>query len=112
LIGGVEFSMSSSNEWSSEGRNIMSPDRLSAIRDVLETVGPVVVEHWFYYGSRSPDRLVFEDYHELLEYLKANARPGDAFHVWNFAEVCRNDNTLANGKYPDAEGRVPKGGSY
>jgi hypothetical protein len=78
----------------------------------LEEVGPVIVEHWFYYGSRSPDRLVFEDYDEFLEYLRANAKPGDALHVWEFPRVCRDDNTLAHGKYPDAEGRVPKGGAY
>ena len=62
------------DEWSTDGRNILSPDRLSAIRKVLAT-GSVIVEHWFYYGSRSPDRLVFDDYDTLLEYLTANARP-------------------------------------
>jgi hypothetical protein len=104
--------MDDGNEWSVEGRNILSPDRLAAIRSVLEEVGPVIVKHWFYYGSRSPDRLVFEDYEELLEYLRANARPGDALHVWDFAQVCRDDNTLADGKYPDSHGRTPKGGAY
>ncbi len=99
-------------EWSTEGRNIMSPDRLSAIRDVLENVGPVIVEHWFFYGSCCPERFVFEDYDKLLDYLKANARPGNALHVWSFAEVCRDDNSLVHGKYPDAQDRVPKGGSY
>lgn len=76
-------------EWSIEGHNILSPDCLSAIRVVLENSGPVIVEHWFYYGSCSPNRLVFEDYETMLEYLTTNARPGDAFHVWNFAQVCR-----------------------
>ena len=104
--------MNDGGEWSLEGRNILSADRLAAIRNVLENVGPVIVEHWFYYGSRSPDRIVFEDYDELLEYLKANAKPGDAIHVWEFSKLCRDDNTLANGKYPDALGRVPKGGAY
>lgn len=104
--------MDDGNEWSTEGRNILSPDRLSAVRDVLKNVGPVIVEHWFYYGSRAPDRLVFEDYDKFLDYLTANARPGDALHVWSFAQVCRDDNTLADGKYPDPQGRVPKRGAY
>jgi hypothetical protein len=104
--------MGDSDEWSAEGSNILSPDRLEAIRRVLEEVGPVILEHWFYYGSRSPDRLVFEDFEELLTYLQVNARPGDALHVWDFAQVCRNDNTLADGKYPDSQGRTPKGGAY
>ena len=99
-------------EWTADSRNILLPDRLAAIRRVLEEVGPVVVEHWFYYGGCSPARLVFEDYDEFLAYLRSNAKPGDALHVWEFSRVCRDDNTLANGKYPDAEGRVPKGGAY
>lgn len=104
--------MDDAEEWSMEGRNILSDDRLAAIRQVLETVGPVILEHWFYYGGRSPDRLVFEDYDEFLEYLRTNARPGDSLYVWGFSQVCGDDNTLANGKYPDPEGRVPKGGAY
>ena len=100
------------NGWSADGRNILSTDRMAAIRKVLEDKGPVIVEHWFYYGSRSPDRLVFEDYDELVEYLNTKARPGDAFHVWDYADVCRDDNALADGKYPDGEGRVPARGAY
>ena len=106
------FPMDEANDWSTEGRNILSADRLTAIREILENVGPAIVEHWFYYGSCSPERLVFDDYDKLLECLTANARPGDKFCLWNFAKVCRDDNTLANGKYPDAQDRVPKGGAY
>ena len=100
------------NGWSREGRNILSAERMAAIRDVLENKGPVIVEHWFYYGSRSPDRIVFEDYDQLVEYLAKKAGRGDALYVWDYAAVCRDDNTLAHGKYPDAEGRVPARGSY
>jgi hypothetical protein len=32
--------------WTIEGCSIFSPDRLVAIRHVLEEVGPVIVEHW------------------------------------------------------------------
>lgn len=104
--------MDGGDEWSAEGRNILSPDRLACIRHILENVGPVIVEHWFYYGGCSPERLVFEDYDKFVEYLKSAARPGDAFPVWDFAHVCKDENTLANGKFPDAQGRVPKGGAY
>jgi hypothetical protein len=104
--------MDDGREWSREGHNILSPERLAAIRHVLENVGPVIVEHWFYYGGRSPDRLVFEDCDAFMEYLRAKARPGDALFIWEFSRVCRDDNKLANGKYPDGEGRVPKGGAY
>lgn len=100
------------NGWSADGRNILSPDRMDAVRKVLEDQGPVIVEHWFYYGARAPDRIVFDDYEQFIAYLKTMARPGDAFHIWNFADLCRDDNTLVNGKYPDAEGRVPARGAY
>jgi hypothetical protein len=104
--------MDDTENWSHEGRNILTPDRLAAIRHALEESGPVIVEHWFYYGSRSPDRLVFDDYDEFTKYLASNATPGDALHIWDFAQVCRDDNTLTNGKFPDPQGRVPKGGAY
>ena len=100
------------NGWSTEGGNILSPDRLAAIRKVLEDKGPVILEHWFYYGSRSPDRIVFEDYDALTEYLNTKVGAGDALYLWDFVDVCRDDNTLTNGKYPDAEGRVPARGAY
>jgi hypothetical protein len=57
------------NGWSTEGRNILSAERMSAIRKVLEEKGPIIIEHWFYYGSRAPDRFVFEDYDQFVEYL-------------------------------------------
>ena len=100
------------NGWSVEGRDILSAHRLEAIRKVLEDKGPVIVEHWFYYQGRAPDRLVFHDYEQLIQYLNKSARPGDAFYIWDFANVCRDDNALADGKYPDAEDRVPARGAY
>lgn len=105
-------SIDDGNGWSAEGQNILSPDRLAAIRKVLEDKGPVILEHWFYYGSRSPDRIVFDDYDRLVEYLGTKVGAGDALHVWDYADVCRDDNRLTNGKYPDAQGRVPARGAY
>jgi hypothetical protein len=90
----------------------MSPDRLAAVENVLENVGPVILEHWHYCGSRPPDRIVFDGFEGFLRYLQEKCIPGDALHVWNYAEVCRDDNSLVNGKYPDDQGRTPLGGSY
>lgn len=104
--------MADANEWSTEGHNILSPDRLSTVRDVLENSGPIIIEHWFNYGSCAPNRIVFDDYEKFLSYVNANARPGDSFWVWEFAQVCRDDNSLVDGKHPDQQGRVPKGGAY
>jgi hypothetical protein len=104
--------MDNENEWSKDGPDIASPDRLASIRHVLENVGPIIVEHWFYYGSCSPERRLFEEYDEFVAYMKTSSRPGDSFHVWNFAQTCTDDNMLVNGKYPDADGRVPRRGAY
>lgn len=89
----------------------MAPDRQAMIREALEQTA-VIVEHWFYRGSRSPDRLVFDDFEELEEYLRTQARPGDAIHVWRYDELCRDDNSLTHGKYPDTDGKVPRRGAY
>ena len=100
------------DEWSTSGpTNFLSPDVLARIKSELER-GPVIVEHWHYRGSRAPDRLVFEDFEDVVEYAQTKARPGDAFHVWAFAGLCRDENTLASGKIPDAQGRTPKRGAY
>ena len=100
------------DEWHTDGRSILAPDNLQRIRDVLEQKGPIIVEHWFYRGSSAPDRHVFEDYDDFIEYLNSSAFAGDAIHVWSFPEACHDGNTLASGKCPDDKGRVPKKGAY
>jgi len=99
------------DRWTVHGRNILTPEKQSAIRECLER-SPIIVEHWFYRRGRSPDRLIFDDFDDFESYLQAQARPGDAFHIWEFAPLCRDDNILTNGKFPDPEGRVPERGSY
>ena len=99
------------DEWSETGNNILAHETLEAIRLTLEET-PIILEHWFYRGARSPERFVFEDFEDLLSYLKLNGRPGDAFYLWDYAAVCRRENILMNGKYPDDKGRVPKKGAY
>jgi hypothetical protein len=99
------------DQWSIEGRKILDPSKLATIRDGLER-SPVIVEHWFYRLGRSPRRVIFDDFEDFEQYLRDEAGPGDAFHVWEFASLCRDENTLVNGKYPDSEGRVPETGAY
>ena len=101
-----------STEWTNEGASIVSPDNLAKIRHVLEHVGCLIVEHWHFCGSRAPDRRAFDDFEDFLDYLKQNAVAGDAIDVWSMHELCKPDNRLAEGKCPDEEGKVPKGGAY
>lgn len=101
-----------STEWTDGGASIVSPDNLAKIRHVLQHDGCIVVEHWHFYGGRAPDRMVFDDFEEFIEYLKQHAVAGDAVDVWSMHELCKADNRLAEGKCPDAEGKIPKGGAY
>ena len=98
--------------WSVGGERINTPENLRAIRKVLEDVGPIIVEHWFYRRSSAPDRIVFDDFEDFEKYLNHEPRAGDKIQVWSFAEVCTPKNALASGKCPDDQGRVPKKGSY
>jgi hypothetical protein len=98
------------NTWTTEGESILSENNLVAIKKHLESVGSIAVEHWHFYGSRAPTRLVFDDFDDFNEYLQRNVQPGDAIDVYPFPH--HPSKTVARGKYPDAEGRVPKGGAY
>jgi hypothetical protein len=99
------------DNWTLSGPNILAPENLATLRERLEK-GPVIVEHWFYYAGRSPDRLVFDDYEDLEEYLKHRSAPGDSLWVWDYSSLCRDENYLVRGKRPDEEGRVPEKGAY
>lgn len=100
------------DEWVADGRKILSAENLEKIRQTLEGEGPIIVEHWFYRGSRSPVRLIFDELDAFIGYVQSHARGGDAFHVWSFASVCKDEGVIASGKHPDEDGRVPKGGAY
>jgi hypothetical protein len=100
------------DEWVSDGHKILSAENLERIRKTLEDEGPIIVEHRFYRGSRLPDRLIFDDLDDFTRYVQTHARSGDAFHVWSFASVCKDENVIASGKYPDEDGCVPKKGTY
>jgi len=100
------------DDWIAYGLNITSPESFEAIRHCLDEAGPVVVEHRFYRASSAPERMVFNDLGAFSAYLEAHASAGDAIYVWNFAAVCRDDNTLVFGKCPDEHGLVPIRGAY
>jgi hypothetical protein len=97
--------------WGYTARNIRSEERLSLIRGALEK-SPIILEHWFYRMGRRPERKVFDDFEDFTDYLATHVQPGDALHVWRFDQVCRNDNALTSGKYPDTDGMVPERGAY
>lgn len=100
------------DEWVPNGRRLDTPQNLQAIQRCLADRGPVIVEHWFYRGSCAPARLIFDDFEALQSYLQRSAKPGDAFHIWDYAAVCQDTNSLANGKYPDENSKVPLKGAY
>lgn len=100
-----------SDGWTSEGRKITTKENLEAICQASEQA-PIIVEHWFYRASSSPDRFVFEDFDTFMNYLNSKACAGDAIYVWNYSEVCKDDNTVAYGKCPDDDGCVPRKGAY
>jgi hypothetical protein len=99
------------DRWGFTAPNILSPERLSLIRETMEE-SCIIVEHWYYRGSRGPGRLVFDDYDAFEEYLHKESRPGDSIWIWRFDALCRVDNALAQGKYPDTDGMVPERGAY
>lgn len=98
--------------WTTDGRKITASDTLDIIHSCLENDGPIIIEHWFYRGSCGPDRMMFEDFEAFMTYLHTHASAGDAVHVWNFAAVCKDYNTLASGKCPDEDGLIPTHGAY
>ncbi|KAF0178135.1 MAG: hypothetical protein FD161_2072 [Limisphaerales bacterium] len=98
--------------WTKDGEKITDERKLQTIRQVLDKTGPILVELWFYRGSRSPERKVIDDYDDFIEYLQQNAKAGDAIHVWDLDPLLRNDNVLVHGKCPAEDGTVPQKGAY
>jgi hypothetical protein len=100
------------DEWGSDGRKIVSSENLTAIREVLENRGCIIVEHWLYRGASAPERKVFDDFDDFLSYLRAHANGGDAIDVWSMHDLCTPQNRIADGKVPDLDGCVPRDGAY
>ncbi len=100
------------DHWSVDGEKITSPEKLEAIKKALEKSGPVLLEHRFYRGGCAPHHAVFDDFDDLVDYLKLNAKAGDAIHVWDVWPLMRDENRVAWGKCPAEDGAVPEGGAY
>ena len=100
------------DNWNPDGSKITEPAKLEAIRHTLENKGPILVEHWFYRGSSAPEHLVFEDFDEFKTWLDEQTYAGDAIDVWSWVETCQHERILVEGKCPDEQGLVPKGGAY
>ena len=100
------------HDWSQEGEKINDDQKLAMLRRVLEESGPVILERRFYCGSSAPERLVFDEFDELVEYLSQKAKAGDSIWVWSLEGLLRDDNALVHGKCPAEDGAVPKGGAY
>jgi hypothetical protein len=99
-------------QWTTDGPNILSSEILRTIEQTTVRRGSIIVEHRVMYGGGNPYKLVFDDLEDLLDYLKAKARPGDNILIWCYDELCRDDNMVTHGKYPDGSGRTPRGGAY
>ena len=85
------------------GEKITSPEKLAAIKQVLEKDGPVVLEHKLFRGARSPHVAVFGDYEELMDYLGEHARGGDKIRVWSLWPCMRDTAQLP--RVPEADAR-------
>jgi hypothetical protein len=100
------------DEWTCDGEKISAPEKLAAVKKVLEESGPVLVEHRFLRGACAPDVMVFDDYDEFIGYLTERARSGDKISVWSLWPFMRDTPPLAHGKCPADDGAVPKRGAY
>lgn len=91
--------------------NLLAPEQLVAIQRAF--VGSsLIIEHRFCAGGRAADSFVFDDYKDFEDYLHSKVRPGDALWFWRYNDLCRDENSVAHGKYPEADGQVLDGGSY
>jgi len=101
--------ISESDDWRSDGAKITS--EIPKLEAALERT-VLILEHWFYRGSRSPERTFWEEFEDLNQYLETQVRAGDMLYFWEFDKCCGKEKALAAGKYPDEKGRVPKRGAY
>ena len=90
--------------------SIFSTENLRSVQHHLDTAGFVVVLHWHLFGASHPTPLAFSDFEVFSDYLRGSAKPGDAIDVWPFPTS--NAERIAQGKIPEADGTIHKGGAY
>ena len=101
------------DDWSGHGDKFTDPERLRRIKVLLAEGRLLIVEHWHYRGSRAPDRIVIEDYDDLLEYLEKNAIAGDIVDIFDMSDAwSKKGDPVVSGKCPDKHGEIPKNGAY
>jgi hypothetical protein len=100
------------DEWVVDSDLSINPELLGRIRQRIEDVSAVIVEHRFYRAGSAPHRFVFDSYDALDTYLRERTRPGDSFYFWEYESCCTDANFMAHGKVPNDEGKVPRRGSY
>jgi hypothetical protein len=88
---------------SNETANVVAPTTVATIKAALKG-SPLIVEHRFLSGS-AMNRFVCDEYQDIEEYLRNCAEPGDGFRFWRIADLCRDNNAIVHGKYPDAKER-------
>ena len=101
--------LAEADDWRVDGAKITS--EIPKLEGALERT-VLILEHWFYRGSKAPKRTFWEEFGDLKQYLETEVHPGDLLYFWEFGKCCRKDNALAVGKYPDERGRVPTRGPY
>lgn len=100
------------HNWTEVGKKITESDNLELIESILENTGSIIIERWIYCGSQAPERLVFDDYDDFVEYLELNAMAGDIVNVWSMHDLLNEQNMLTSGKCPDEDGYIPSEGAY
>ena len=99
------------DDWVIDKNSIASKEKLSLVKDIIEET-PIILEHWIYRGSRSPDRLIIEDFEDYVEYLEEKTRAGDSIYLWKFSDLCKDENIFIQAKCPDENNMTPKKGAY
>src|SRR5437870_1365281 len=100
------------DEWNCDGEKISTPEKLIAIKRVLQESGPILVRHSFLRGGCAPHQEVFDDFEDFIAYLTEHAQAGDSIGVWDLWPLMRDTEPLAYGKCPAEDRAVPKRGAY
>jgi hypothetical protein len=73
---------------------LLDPAALDALEHAL-TESPVIVELRLPSSPHPPERLIFNRFDALVDYVARVARGGDTLRAWRFDTACRDDNLLA-----------------